>query len=120
MDTCLFLKKFVKKSIFYVACIHDLVFPYFLFFYFYFLFIFLNVESPSFQCKSVGKKKKLIIIKKLRKPCLCVMSRFNSLKRVKHFNAQDSNKKEKGKKRKENFSLKLFVTGVTLRNILKN
>lgn len=48
------------------------------------------------------------------------MSRFNSLKRVKHFNAQDSNKKEKGKKRKENFSLKLFVTGVTLRNILKN
>ena len=78
------------------------------------------MESPSFQCKSVGKKKKLIIIKKLRKLCLCVMSRFNSLKRVKHFNAQDSNKKEKGKKRKEKFSLKLFVTGVTLRNILKN
>ena len=119
MDTCLFLKKFVKKSIFYVACIYDLVFPYFLFFHFYFLLIFLNAESPSFQCKSVGKKKKLIIIKKLRKPCLCVMSRFNSLKRVKHFNAQDSEKK-KGKKRKKNSSLKLFVTGVTLRNILKN
>lgn len=29
------------------------------------------------------------------------MSRFNSLKRVKHFNAQDSNKKEKGKKEKK-------------------
>ena len=45
-----------------------------------------------------------------RKPCLRLMKRFNSFKRVKHFNVHNSNQKEeKEKKRKKKYSAYNFL-----------
>ena len=44
-----------------------------------------------------------------RKPCLRLMKRFNSFKRVKHFNVHNSNQKEeKEKKERKNIQLTTF------------
>ena len=54
------------------------------------------------------KKRDLIIMKKMKKPCFHLMNRFNSLKHVQDFDADNSNNKKRKKRKKKKYSVRNF------------
>ena len=47
-------------------------------------------------------------MKKMKKPCFHLMNRFNSLKHVQDFDADNSNNKKRKKRKKKKYSVRNF------------
>ena len=58
--------------------------------------------------RTLYKEKRLDNYEKMKKPCFHLMNRFNSLKHVQDFDADNSNNKKRKKRKKKKYSVRNF------------